>query len=131
MTLILGAPERTQDPRCGPETAEQMETIHLLDFLLTEHSTLQCHKTWSLSHPPRQGRAQGAQRGSQSCESGMGWQWVSELETSLEEPARPQRDFSSSSQQEQLQLDPDTMPRHQTVPCDTQISYGDSPLSEP
>lgn len=89
-------------------------------FLLTEHSTLQRHKTWSLSHPSPQVRAWGAQRGSQSCESGMGWHWMSEFETSLEEPDRSPSDFPRSSQQEQLQLDPDTMTRQLTVPCDTQ-----------
>lgn len=97
----------TGSPRCGPETAEQMETIPLLGFLLTEHSALQCHKPWSLSHPARQLRP-GVHREAPSPVN----HWMSELGSSLEEPARPQSDFPGCSQQEQLQLDADTMPRH-------------------
>lgn len=39
---------------------------------------------------------------SSSCESGMGWDWMSVFETSLVESARPQSDFLMSSQQKKL-----------------------------
>lgn len=68
-----------------------------LSFALIERSSLQRHKTWSLSHTLKTG-----EDNSSSCESGMGWDWMSVFETSSVESARPQSDFLMSSQQKKL-----------------------------
>lgn len=84
-----GSPRGRRSPTVALKLPSRWkQSISLLDFLLTEHSTLQCHKTWSFVTPLMPGEGLGAQRGSQACESGMGWHWMYELETTLEEPAR-------------------------------------------